>query len=166
EAVVLGLEHGARVADGEQHPRAAVLEAGTLRREDEGAHVRRALALAKLSVHVPRARLDVELHRTKVLSQACASEGSPWAGRFMHRSRRLRSVSSIMPPRCSGSSVSSARPNAWAKCRLSTTPCSCSVSIMTTLAAASPAMVSSSDSNSPGALMPSPGSRGCGAACR
>src|SRR5688500_3364720 len=66
----------------------------------------------------------------------------------MQRSRRFCSTCSIMPPRCSGASVSSARPKAWAKCLLSMMPCSCSVSTMTMLAAASPATVSSSESNS------------------
>src|SRR5687768_12936229 len=66
----------------------------------------------------------------------------------MQRSRRFCSTCSIMPPRCSGASVSSARPKACAKCVLSRMRCSCSVSTMTMLAAARPATVSSRDSNS------------------
>src|SRR3954471_18991784 len=60
----------------------------------------------------------------------------------MQRSRRLRSTCSTMPPRCSGARPSSARAKACAKCVFSMTWCSCSVSIMTTFAAASPASVS------------------------
>src|SRR5687767_12115959 len=66
----------------------------------------------------------------------------------MQRSRMLRSTCSIIPPRCSGARVSSARAKAWAKCVLSTTPRSCSVSTITMLAAARPAIASSSESNS------------------